>query len=156
MDSFPQSNRERAISIDGKMMRYGSARTVGSKTHLWLPWMKKIHEPKLYAQNNQSPAFVTYALVQSRSSGSFYVCYPILDLVGPIGSLPRETELECLLLKGRNDAWFKMGLDHIGDIGFIHVRVFTHAISEWRDPSFRGMVWPSANGRHPVLWTSSR
>lgn len=49
-----------------------------------------------------------------------------------------------------------MGFDHIGYFSCIHVRVFAHALSAWRDPSFRGMVWPSANGPHPVLGTSSR
>jgi hypothetical protein len=57
--------------------------------------------------------------------------------------------------QGRNDAWFKMGLDHIGDFWCIHVRVFAHAISEWRDTSFRGMAWQSGNDLHVALWILS-
>jgi hypothetical protein len=60
---------------------------------------------------------------------------------------------------GRNDAWFKMGLDHIGDFGCIHVRVFAHPISEWRDQFFRvssrewygraGLVYMPLSGLYP-------
>ena len=78
-------------------MRYGSARTGGSKTHLRLLWLMKIQEPRLYAQNNQSLAFIGRALFQSSSLVSFYVCCLILDVVGLNKSLSYETDLECLL-----------------------------------------------------------
>lgn len=78
------------------------------------------------------------------------MCDLILDVVGLIKSLSRDTELECLLSCRGNDAWFKMGLDHMGDFCCIHVRVFAHAISVWRDPSFRG------NGMAERKWSTSR
>ena len=120
-------------------MLYGSARTVGSKTHLRLPWMKKIHGPKLPVRHNRSPAFIGEAWVRSRSPVSFFVCDLILDVVGLIESLSREMELERLLFKGermRGSRWalIILGIFLVSTLGCLPT------------PSVSGEIRPAGEG----------